>query len=126
EATLARLVGAVSRGSPGESPRPGIVASLSANQMGCMSIPGRPVAAPGAVCVTALVDGDDIVRVVRVERLFPWFDAELFRGTMVRRYGAVADARSGGGLSLGWGPEVAEGLIYDRTGPHTALTAHYT
>lgn len=126
EATLERLLGPVSRGSPGERAAPGIVASLTVNSMGCMSIPGRPRAEPGAVCVTALLDGDDVVRVVRVERLFPWFDAELFRGTMVRRYGAVSDARSAGGLALGWGPEVDGTLVYDGAGPHTALTAHYT
>lgn len=126
EGTLERLIGPVTRASPGRGAPPGIVASLSVNSMGCSSIPGRPAATPGAVCVTALVDGDDVVRMVRVERLFPWFDAELFRSTMVRRYGAVADARSAGGLALGWGPAVGEMLAYDRAGPRTALTAHYT
>lgn len=127
EATLTRLFGPVERGSAGEHAHPGLAGSLTVNSMGCFSIPGRRQnPEPGAVCVTALFDRDEIVRAIRVERLFPWFDSELFRATLVRRYGPVAGADSRVNFSLGWGPEVDPALLYDRAGPHTALAAYYT
>ena len=43
-----------------------------------------------------------------------------------QKYGPVADARSGSVFSLGWGPAIDSSLVYDRSGPRTALTAHYT
>jgi len=127
EGTLRRLFGPVTRGSAGSNAFPGYAATLVVNDMGCMSLPGRrrnPT--PGAVCVTAFLDGDDVVRAIRVERLFPWVDAEVFRRALVQKYGPVAGAESGSGMSLGWGPAVDARLVYDRSGPHTALTAHWT
>jgi hypothetical protein len=86
-------------------------ATLEVNSMGCMNVPGRRRnAAPGAVCVTAFLDADDVVRAVRIERLFPSMDSEVFRKALVRKYGPVATARSSLGLALGWGPEVAPAL----------------
>lgn len=126
EATARRLFGEVTRRPRGKDWYPGFAASMVVNEMGCYAMPGRGRAAePGAVCVTAFVDEDDVVRSVRIERVFPWLDAEVFRATLVRKYGAVADAKEGGGYSLGWGPAVDPALVYDRSGPHTAVTAHY-
>ncbi len=126
EATLQRLVGPTRRGAAPRDGHPGIAATLAANEMGCMNVPGRRTStAPGAVCVTALLDRDDVVRTIRVERVFPWMDAETFRRTLVRRYGPVADARGGSGLALGWGPPVHASLLYSSAGPQTALTAHF-
>lgn len=127
EGSLSRLYGDAQRGSAGANAFPGFTAALTVNSMGCFSIPGRrsnPEA--GAVCVTAFLDRDDVVRAIRVERLFPWFDAEIFRKDLVRRYGPVADARSGSGFALGWGPEIDQRLLYDRSGPRRALVAYYT
>jgi hypothetical protein len=126
EATLRRLFGPVTRGTAGGGAFAGFAATLVVNDMGCMNIPGRRRnATPGSVCVTAFLDRDDVVRAIRVERVFPWVDAEVFRHALVQKYGPVSGAQSGGGLSLGWGPTVDTTLVYDRSGPHTALTAHY-
>jgi hypothetical protein len=92
-----------------------------------MNIPGRRRnAAPGSVCVTAFLDREDVVRAVRVERVFPPVDPEVFRHALVQRYGPVVGAASAGALTLGWGPAVDQSLVYDRSGPHTALTARYS
>lgn len=126
EATLARLFGPVSRVKRSDSWYAGYSAALEVNSMGCFTIPGRNRGGePGNVCVAAYLDDDDVVRAVRIERVFPFIDAESFRTTLVRRYGAVSGATQGGGYSLGWGPAVDQALVYDRSGPHTALTAHY-
>jgi hypothetical protein len=125
EGTLRRLFGPVTRGSAGGS-LPLYAATLVVNDMGCMNVPGRRRnAAPGAVCVTAFLDRDDVVRAVRVERVFPPVDAEVFRRALVQKYGPVAGAGDAGALTLGWGPAVDAALVYDRAGPHTALTARY-
>jgi hypothetical protein len=127
QGALSRFYGDAERASPGTDAFPGLSAALAVNSMGCFTIPGRrgnPEA--GAVCVTALLDRDDVVRAVRIERLFPWFDSEIFRRDLVRKYGPVADARSGSGFALGWGPEVDQRLLYDRSGPPRALVAYYT
>jgi hypothetical protein len=126
ESTLARLFGPVSRLKRGDGWYPGYAAALEVNPMGCMTITGRNRGGePGNVCVIAFLDGDDVVRGVRIERVFPFLEPESFRATLLRRYGAVSIANEGGGYSLGWGPEVDEALVYDRSGPHAALTAHY-
>lgn len=126
EATLSRLFGPVTRAPARRDGHPGIAAQLLVNDMGCVHMPGRrSTVGPGSVCVTALLDADDVVRSIRIERVFPWMDAETFRRTLVRRYGPVTDARGSDRLSLGWGPEVNDSLLYDRSGPRTALTAHY-
>lgn len=127
EATLNRLVGPAARHAPARGAFAGFTGVLGANEDGCYTTIGRSESpAPGAVCVTAFFDRDDVVRTIRVERLFPWFDAEVFRKTLAERYGAVAESRSvGDGYALGWGPEVDPALLFDRAGPHTSLTAYY-
>ena len=126
ETTLGRLFGRVSRIPRGNGWYAGYAAALEVNSMGCMSLPGRRNSGqPGNVCVTAYLDADDIVRGVRIERMFSFVDAETFRATMVRRYGAVTAANQAGGYSLGWGPTVDPLLAYSRSGPLTALVATY-
>jgi hypothetical protein len=118
EATLGRLFGKASRGNPAASAPAGIRATLSVNEMGCMHIMGRrtnPV--PGSVCVHAMLDGEDVVRAIRIERVFDWLDGELFRRTMVSKYGPVSAARGG---QLAWGPAVD-----GKFGAFNALTASY-
>lgn len=116
EASLTRLFGPVRRGK----------GSLTVNEMGCFSVPGRKNPKPGAVCVTALFDGDEMVRSIRMERVFSWLDAEVYRKALTQKYGPVAAARNvGSTFSLGWGPEVKPEVLYDRSGPANALTAFY-
>ncbi len=127
EPALARMFGEPRRESAGKNAFPGFASALTVNSMGCFTIPGRRSnPGPGAVCVTAFLDSEDVVRAVRVERLFAWFDSELFRKALVRKYGPVADARNGSSFALGWGAEVDPALVYDRSGPHRALAAYYT
>lgn len=127
EATLTRLFGPVARGATGRGGYAGYAATLTVNDMGCMNIPGRRGrnGAPGSVCVTAFLDGDDVVRAIRIERVFPYVEAELFRRALVQKYGPVSAASQGVGFSLGWGPDVDRAVAYDVSGPHSALTAHY-
>lgn len=125
-ATLERLFGPVTKGPRERSAFAGIAGTISVNGDGCFSYPGRrnnPRA--GAVCVTAFFDGGGTVRSIRVERLFAPFDQEVFRKALTQKYGPVTDARSGSTFTLGWGPVIDSTLVYDRSGPHTALTAHY-
>lgn len=124
EVTLTRLYGPVTRRAAGSSAMPGIAQVMTLNELGCTSLPGRPTPSPGAVCVTAQLDDRDVVRILRVERLFPWFDGEVFRSAMISRYGAVADAKSGSGYSFGWGPEVNLARAAGAGRTH-ALTASY-
>lgn len=126
QATLERLFGPVTRRERANGWHAGYAAGLFVNEMGCMSLEWKSQrAVPGSVCVTAYLDGDDVVRSIRIERVFPWMDGELFRSTLVRRYGPVADAKQGVGFALGWGPRVDPALVYDRTGPATAVAAYY-
>ena len=127
EATLERLFGPVTRREAGSKAYPGFASALVVNEMGCVSYPGkRTKVKPGDVCVTAYADADDVVRSIRIERVFAWFDSEEFRRTLTDYYGAVTGARAGADYALGWGPEVDAALVYDRSGPHTALAAYYT
>jgi hypothetical protein len=127
EATLQRLFGQVARMPAGKNADPRFGGTLAVNDLGCVHVPGRRNnVGPGSVCVTAYYDTGEVVRSVRVERVFPYVDGEVFRKTLVARYGAVAAARNlGSSYSLGWGPEVEQALLYDRSGPRHALTAHY-
>jgi hypothetical protein len=126
ETTAGRLFGKVGRVKRSDGWYPGYAAALEVNSMGCMSIPGRRHGGePGNVCVTAYLDGDDVVRGVRIERMFTFIDAESFRSTLVRRYGPVTAANEAGGYQLGWGPQIDPHLAYSSSGPHTALTATY-
>ncbi|MEO7218114.1 MAG: hypothetical protein ABI026_07965 [Gemmatimonadaceae bacterium] len=125
-AALKRLFGDVTREPISKPVYPGLATTLTVNDMGCFSMPGRSKnAAPGAVCVTANVDDQDIVRTIRIERVFPWMDSEVFRAALVKKYGPVAGAQNGTGLTLGWGPQIPPELLYDRSGPPYALTAQY-
>ncbi|QOY85565.1 DUF4852 domain-containing protein [Paludibaculum fermentans] len=125
EATLARTAGKPQR----VTPKNGVdkfAGTLEVNSMGCASYVGRRSPNPGAVCVTAYFDKDEIVRAIRVERLFPWFDSEIFRKSLTQKYGAVASAKnSGSGLELGWGPEVNETNHPEKNYFHSALRAQY-
>jgi hypothetical protein len=128
EATLTRLFGPVSRRQATSGVPAGVTALLSVNEMGCMTIMGRRNnPEPGAVCVLAMLDDDGMVRQVRVERLFRYMDAEVFRSALVRKYGEVAEAQGGvSGYALGWGPPV--NLAAPGAPPvlRPALTANYT
>jgi hypothetical protein len=125
-ATLKRLFGDVTREPINKPIYPGLATTVTVNDMGCFSMPGRSKdAGPGSVCVTANVDDHDIVRTIRIERVFPWMDSEVFRAALVKKYGAVAGAQNAGGLTLGWGPQIPPELLYDRSGPPNALTAQY-
>lgn len=126
EVTLKRLFGDVARRPAGKNTDARFAGTLAVNELGCVQVPGRKEARPGAVCVTALYDHDEVVRSIRVERVFPPLQGEVFRKTLVGRYGPVAAARSiGSSYALGWGPEVEPALLFDRSGPPQALTAHY-
>lgn len=116
--TLERTYGPVRRGSPPSDADPRITGLLEVNQLACRSIPGRHLAV-GTVCVTALVDEDDIVRSIKVERVFPRVETEALRTAMLARYGATADAQS---PALAWGPIVEPRLLATQPGTH-ALTA---
>jgi hypothetical protein len=75
------------------------------------------------VCVTALFDGSEIVRSIRIERVFSWHDGEVFRKAVTQKYGPVSSAHnSGSAFALGWGPEVSLGA---QSASRNALTAHY-
>lgn len=118
--TLERLFGAVERGAPGSDAPAGYTGILRVNSMGCTNLPGRREARPGAVCITAHFDQNEIVRAIRVERLFPPLQADVVRQALVARYGPVASAGGSTGFTLGWGPEVEA-----RFGATRALTASY-
>jgi Domain of unknown function (DUF4852) len=99
---------------------------LSVNEANCMTMFGADRPKPGTVCVTALLDRDDVVRSIRIERVFPWFELEVFRKALTQKYGAVASAVDGGkNFTLGWGPAVDPTLRYGLAAPHNALTAEF-
>jgi hypothetical protein len=128
EATLARLFGGKpGRMDAGKASFPGITTVITLNQLGCDDRIDKGKPPHGSVCVVAFVDGDDVVRMILVSRTFGWMQGEVFRDAMVKRYGPVADARSGGSsYTLGWGPETDYRLAYDRMGIKRALTASWT
>ncbi len=124
--TLTRLFGTTTKQVRGRSWFAGFASALVVNDLGCIDMPGaRKKPKPGDVCVTAFLDASDVVRSIRVERVFPYLDAETFRATLVRRYGPVTDARESGTYALGWGAPVDATLTYDQSGPHTAVAAYY-
>lgn len=125
-ATLERLFGPVKSAPAGRNVFAGFAGTIEMNADGCFTYPGRRYnPRPGAVCVTAYADKAGIVRSIRIERLFKGFDQEVFRKALTQKYGPVAAARNGATFALGWGPIIDTALVYDRSGPHTALTAHY-
>ena len=122
EATVSRLFGLATRRKAGKNPD-GDAATLVVNELRCRNLAdGRHTPTPGTVCITAMVDDDDIVRSIGIERVFPFLDEEIFRKGLTQKYGPVASANgSGSGLSLGWGPELNAG----QSGKYNALTANY-
>lgn len=124
ETTLTRLFGPAQRSAAKGTGW--FAGKLTVNEMGCVPMFGRRSPQPGSVCVTAHVDRDGIVRSIRVERVFSYFDAEIFRKAVTQKYGPVASAAGGSDFVLGWGPEVDPKLRYTQAAPHNALTAHYT
>src|SRR5262245_8677128 len=73
EATLTRLFGKVTPGyMSGEGSFKGFASVIETNSGGCRSgFNAKKKPQPGAVCVTAYLDSSDVVRMVRVEPLFP-------------------------------------------------------
>ncbi len=124
--TATRLFGAVSRVPRNRDWYQGYAAALAVNAVGCATTPGRHHGGRiGTVCVTAFLDDQDIVRGVRIDRVFPYMDGDTFRATMVQRYGAANAGQEIGSQWLGWGPAVDPRLAFDSAGPRTTLTAHY-
>jgi hypothetical protein len=74
----------------------------------------------GTVCVVAFFDQNEVVRAIKLERLFPAVADEAYRKALVAKYGPVADAKGGAAFQLGWGPQVDIG-----GGPQHALTANF-
>ncbi len=123
ERAAVRLYGKAERRANTGNGYVGFTSMIAVNEMGCSSIPGRGRVRAGAVCVTAFLDGDNIVRAIRIERVFPFIDAETFRQALVQRYGPVADASQRTGYTLAWGPITDSSTAYLRSGPRNALTA---
>jgi hypothetical protein len=123
EATLTRLIGKVTPGyMSGEGSFNGFASVIEVNGMGCRSgFMAKTKPQPGAVCVTAYLDSSDVVRMVRVERLFPpGFDGEVFERALVKKYGpANGSGRSG----ITWGPGVPGAVLNDPTMTVDALVA---
>lgn len=126
EQAATRLFGKTERRQNTGSGYAGFTSVIAVNEMGCSSIPGRGRVRPGAVCATAFLDRDDIVRSIRIERVFPFIDGESFRQRLVQRYGPVSDAAQRTGYTLAWGPVTDSTTAYLRSGPHNALTATWS
>ncbi|MEK6597789.1 MAG: DUF4852 domain-containing protein [Gemmatimonadota bacterium] len=125
EATLTRLYGEVVRGGVGEGAPPGTVATLDVNSMGCLVITGRRNnGRPGSTCITAWLDASETVRMIRIERVFPWVDQGFLRQALVRKYGEVAQTWRGGG-HWGWGPEQPGGQLVGRGVALRAVNANW-
>jgi hypothetical protein len=126
EATLSRLFGAVSPGvlSLRSGGFTGFTGTIQVNGMGCRSLVGqRKSPGPGAVCVTAYYDADEVVRMVRIERLFPPdFNGEVFRKALVLKYGPATGGRS----RTSWGPGVPGAVLNAPDTVVDALTAAVT
>ncbi|WP_310571481.1 DUF4852 domain-containing protein [Gemmatimonas sp.] len=123
ERAASRLFGKAARRAAQDNGYTGFASVIVVNEMGCSSMPGRGRVKAGAVCATAFLDRDGIVRSIRIERLFPFIDGETFRNVLVQRYGPVANAVQRTGYTLAWGPVTDSTTAYLRSGPHNALTA---
>ena len=111
EATLTRLFGKVTPGSMGGSGMfKGFTSVIEVNSMGCRSgFSTKKAPQPGAVCVTAYLDSSDVVRMVRVERLFPpGFDSGVFEKALVKKYGPANGSQRSG---ISWGPGVPGAVL---------------
>jgi hypothetical protein len=122
EATLTRLFGKVTPGSmSGDGKFKGFTSVIEVNSMGCRSgFSAKKRPQPGAVCVTAYVDGSDVVRMVRVERLFPpGFDGRVFEKALIQKYGPANGSRRGSS----WGPGVPGAVLNNPAITVDSLTA---
>jgi hypothetical protein len=122
EATLTRLFGKVTPGYMGtEGSFTGFTSVIEVNSMGCRSgFSAKKKPQPGAVCVTAYLDSSDVVRMVRVERLFPpGFDSRVFEKALVQKYGPASGSRRGSS----WGPGVPGAVLNNPSTTVDALTA---
>ena len=125
EASLTRLYGEVTRGGVSEGAPPGTVATLDVNSMGCLVITGRRNnGRPGSTCITAWLDASETVRMITVERVFPWVDPDYLRQALVKKYGEVAQTWRGGG-HWGWGPEQPAGQLVGRGVALRAVNANW-
>jgi hypothetical protein len=122
EATLTRLFGKVTPGYMSGANFKGFAGAIEVNSMGCASGFGRktkPV--PGAVCVTAYFDSSDVIRMVRVQRLFPPnFDSTVFTKALVQKYGPASGTGRG---AIGWGPGVPGAVFNNPSISVDALSA---
>jgi hypothetical protein len=122
EATLTRLFGKVTPGyMSGEGSFKGFASVIETNSGGCRSgFNAKKKPQPGAVCVTAYLDSSDVVRMVRVERLFPpGFDGNVFEKALVQKYGPATGSRRGSS----WGPGVPGAVLNNPTITVDALVA---
>jgi hypothetical protein len=122
EATLTRLFGKVTPGyMSGEGSFKGFASVIETNSGGCRSgFNAKKKPQPGAVCVTAYLDSSDVVRMVRVERLFPpGFDGNVFEKALVQKYGPASGSRRGSS----WGPGVPGAVLNNPTISVDALVA---
>jgi hypothetical protein len=122
EATLTRLFGKVTPGYMGGGGSfKGFASVIEVNSMGCRSgFSAKKKPQPGAVCVTAYLDSSDMVRMVRVERLFPpGFDSSVFERALVQKYGPANGSRRGSS----WGPGVPGAVLNNPNITVDALTA---
>src|SRR5262245_38055937 len=122
EATLTRLFGKVTPGYMGGGGSfKGFASVIEVNSMGCRSgFTQKKKPQPGAVCVTAYLDSSDVVRMVRVERLFPpGFDSKVFEKALVQKYGPPSGSRRGSS----WGPGVPGAVLNNPSITVDALTA---
>ena len=123
ESTLTRLFGKVTPGyMSGEGRFKGFASVIEVNSMGCRSgFSAKKKPQPGAVCVTAYLDGGDVVRMVRVERLFPpGFDSRVFENALVKKYGPANGSQRSG---ISWGPGVPGAVLNNPTITVDALVA---
>ena len=126
EITAARLFGTVTRVSRQRGWFAGYASALAVNPAQCDTSPRRVHSGEvGRICLTAFLDARDVVRSVRIARVFSFITAAEFRAALVRRYGAISSESDGARMSLGWGPDVETGLAFDSFGARSALTAHY-
>jgi hypothetical protein len=122
EATLTRLFGKVTPGyMSGEGSFKGFASVIEVNSLGCRSgFSAKKKPQPGAVCVTAYLDSSEVVRMVRVERLFPpGFDGNVFERALIQKYGPATGSRRGSS----WGPGVPGAVLNNPAITVDALTA---
>jgi Domain of unknown function (DUF4852) len=112
EATLTRLFGKVTPGyMSGGGTFKGFAGAIEVNSLGCRSgmTNSRKRPQPGVVCVTAYFDNDQVIRMVRIERLFPPnVDTAVLQKALTQKYGPASGGRSRG---MSWGPGVPGAVL---------------